>query len=241
MPADNIRYEKVRKDRAYEAVVSQLQSLIVTEKLRPGDRLLPERDLAARFGVSRTAVRDAILVLEERGLVEVRPGAGTFVVLDVSDAVRESIGLLLEVEKSSFEHIHEVRRIFEIEMATLAAERATLDDIQTLERAYAAMDQSPPNSRLYVEADQEFHLTLAKATHNDIFLTLLAPIIEKLQEFRYVLAAHVPESPRRAQEYHRMLLDSVRSRNRSGARDSMKQHMRQIEQDIAPVLRDDLP
>ncbi len=245
----DIQYTKVRQGRIYEAVVDQLQDLIVSEKLQPGDRLLPERELAQRFGVSRTAVRDAIKVLSERGLVDVRPGAGTFVVREISDTVVESMGLLFQIEKSSHEALHEVREILEIEMAGLAAERATEADLERIETAFEEMQSSINDPARFIEADLAFHLAIAEATHNKMFLLLLNPIIGLLQKSRRMIVA-VPEGPARALEHHRQVLDGIRRKAKAEARQAMSRHMQQVAEDIrtalshsdgAPPLSVDLP
>ena len=231
----DIHYTRIRQGRIYEAVVDQLQDLIVSEKLQPGDKLLPERELAQRFGVSRTAVRDAIRVLSERGLVDVRPGAGTFVVREISDTVVESMGLLFQVEKSSHEGLHEVREILEVEMAGIAAERATESDIEKIVEAFEEMQRNINNPARFIEADLAFHLAIAEATHNKIFLILLNAIIDLLQNSRRMIVT-VPKGPTRALEHHRQMLDSIRRKAKAQARKAMSQHMQQIAEDIKTAL-----
>jgi GntR family transcriptional repressor for pyruvate dehydrogenase complex len=231
----DIQYTRVKQGRIYEAVVDQLQNLIVSEKLQPGDKLLPERELAQRFGVSRTAVRDAIRVLSERGLVDVRPGAGTFVVREISDTVVESMGLLFQIEKSSHEALHEVREILEVEMAGIAAERATESDMEMIEKAFEEMQSNVNDPARFIEADLAFHLAIAEATHNKMFLILLNPIIDLLQNSRRMIVA-VPEGPARAMECHRQVLDGIRRKAKAKACEAMSQHMQQVAEDIKTAL-----
>ena len=231
----DIQYTKVKQGRIYEAVVDQLQNLIVSEKLQPGDKLLSERELAQRFGVSRTAVRDAIRVLSERGLVDVRPGAGTFVVREISDTVVESMGLLFQIEKSSHGALHEVREILEVEMAGIAAERAIESDVKRIEEAFEEMHRNVNDPARFIEADLAFHLAIAEATHNKMFLILLNPIIDLLQKSRRVIVA-VPEGPARALERHRQVLDGIRRKAKAEAREAMSQHMQQVAEDIKTAL-----
>jgi GntR family transcriptional repressor for pyruvate dehydrogenase complex len=231
----DIQYTRIKQGRIYEGVVDQLQDLIVSERLQPGDRLLPERELAQRFGVSRTAVRDAIRVLSERGLVDVRPGAGTFVVREISDTVVESMGLLFQIEKSSHEALHEVREILEVEMAGIAAERATEADLEKIERAFEEMQSNIHDLAYFIEADLAFHLAIAEATHNKMFLLLLNPIIDMLQESRRMIVT-VPGGPIRALEHHHQVVDGIRRKEKAKAREAMSQHMQQIAEDIKTAL-----
>jgi GntR family transcriptional repressor for pyruvate dehydrogenase complex len=231
----DIQYTRVKQGRIYEGVVDQLQALIVSERLQPGDRLLPERELARRFGVSRTAVRDAIRVLSERGLVDVRPGAGTFVIQEISDTVGETMRLLFQIEKSSHEALHEVREILEIEMAGIAAERATESDVKRIEKALEEMQRSVNEPARFIEADMAFHLAIAEATHNKMFLLLLNPIIDLLQESRRMIVT-VPEGPIRALEHHHQVVDGIQRKEKAKAREAMSQHMQQIAEDIKTAL-----
>src|SRR5712675_1898854 len=117
-------YKLVRTSRLYEQIVQQIEESILKGALKPGDQLPAERDLAQRFGVSRTAVREAVKALHEKGLVEAYPGRGTFVTDGTSYSMRQSLDRMLKVgqpEGSAF--LAEVREILEPEIAALAATR----------------------------------------------------------------------------------------------------------------------
>ncbi|HXV97259.1 MAG TPA: GntR family transcriptional regulator, partial [Anaerolineae bacterium] len=88
-------YSTIYSSRLYEQITEQIQKLVMDGSLRPGDKLPPERELAERFGVSRTAVREAVKALREKGLVEIQPGRGTFIINDASEAMRGSLGLIV--------------------------------------------------------------------------------------------------------------------------------------------------
>ena len=239
----NTQLTRVTPERLFEAVVAQLQNLIVTGELKPGDRLLPERELAQHFGVSRTAVRDAVKVLAERGLVEVRVGAGTFVVRKTSEALTESMGLLLQMEKTPDQDLQEVRAVIEIEMAAFAAERATESDLENLARKLEELELKLDDSgkvigdaTLFARADMAFHGTVADAAHNNFYRHLLNPIVEQLVATLTVIAESVPKAPARALEQHRQILSAIRRKSKDEAREAMRQHMEQIARDIETAL-----
>src|SRR5512136_2397267 len=90
-------YKAIRAGRLYEQIVQQIEQRVLTGDLKVGDQLPPERDLAEQFGVSRTAVREAVKALSEKGLVKVFPGKGTFITNGTSQAVRQSLGIMMKI------------------------------------------------------------------------------------------------------------------------------------------------
>src|SRR5437763_15902831 len=136
-------YRAVKTARLYEQIVQQVEESIVKGQLRPGDQLPAERDLAQRFGVSRTAVREAVKALQEKGLVEAFTGRGTFVTNGTSQAMRQSLDLIIKIsqEEGSL-HLAELRRILEPEIAALAAPLIEEQFLTTMREAVAAMDRS---------------------------------------------------------------------------------------------------
>src|SRR6266851_4660556 len=119
-------YKLVRTSRLYEQIVQQIEDSILKGDLKAGDQLPAERDLAQRFGVSRTAVREAVKALREKGLVEAYSGRGTFITDGTSQAIRQSLDRMMKFgQQYGSEHLVEVREILEPEIAALAASRAT--------------------------------------------------------------------------------------------------------------------
>src|SRR5947209_1142112 len=115
-------YEAIQSERLYEKIVEQIERRIWSGELKVGDQLPAERELGDQFHVSRTAVREAVKALREKGLVEVRPGRGTFVTNGTSQAVRDSLGLMMKFSLGNgSREIVEVREMIEPEIAALAA------------------------------------------------------------------------------------------------------------------------
>src|SRR5467141_4975101 len=117
-------YKIIRASRLYEQIVQQVEESIHKGALKPGDQLPAERELALQFGVSRTAVREAVKTLREKGLVEAYSGRGTFVTNGTSHAIRQSLDLMIRVsQQDGAIHLAELRQVLEPEIAALAASR----------------------------------------------------------------------------------------------------------------------
>jgi GntR family transcriptional repressor for pyruvate dehydrogenase complex len=199
--------------------------------LKVGDQLPTERDLGVQFGVSRTAVREAIKALTQKGLVDVQPGRGTFVTNGASLGVRHSLDLVMRLGgKEGVRHLVEVREIFEPEIAALAAARARAEHIAALREAVAAMDAALAESGTFIEADLDFHLTLAEATDNPLILTLIDPIVDMLREQRTQIF-RVDGGAQRGQSHHKRILEAVAAHDPAAARAAMQDHLRQVRQD----------
>ncbi len=224
-------YSPVQSSRLYEQIVEQIERLILDGKLRPGDQLPSERELAEQFSVSRTAVREAVKALREKGLVEIETGRGTFITHSVSKAFRRSLGWMVRSGAGSrLADLVQVRAILEPEIAALAAEMATGADIECLERAVDVMDSAIENADVYVEADLEFHLALAGATQNQLIPTLIDPIVDLLREQRKRIFL-VEGGAQRGQYHHKCILEAVRQRDPAAARQAMQAHLAQVRQD----------
>jgi GntR family transcriptional repressor for pyruvate dehydrogenase complex len=143
-------------DQAYE----QIRDLIFRGQLKPGDQIMPERELALALGVSRPTVREAIKKLVTMGLLEHRQGQGTFVRSTDSQRQHNPLAAVIEGHDASLEELLEVRMGLESQSAILAAQRATAEDVQVLERALEAMLAENAAGRLGIEEDVSFHMPL---------------------------------------------------------------------------------
>lgn len=225
-------YKQVRTSRLYEQIVQQIEASIVKGDLRPGDQLPAERELAQRFGVSRTAVREAVKALREKGLVEAYSGRGTFITDGTTQAVRQSLDLMVKIgQPEGSTHLAEVRAILEPEIAALAAVRIQDAELTTMREAVAAMDRAgAKDPELYIEADLDFHLALAEGAANPLILSLLDSIVALLREQRLRIF-RVPGGPERGQIHHKRILDAVERRDSEKAREAMRAHLSQVRDD----------
>ena len=227
----NAVYKLVRTSRLYEQIVQQIEESILNGTLKAGDQLPAERELAQRFGVSRTAVREAVKALREKGLVEAYSGRGTFITDGTSQAVRQSFDLMVKIgQPEGSTDLAEVRSILEPEIAALAAERAQESDRATLREAVAVMDRSLKDADAYIEADLDFHLALAEAAANPLILSLIDSIVGLLREQRLRIF-RVEGGPERGQVHHNRILEAMEKRDATMAREAMKAHLEQVRED----------
>jgi GntR family transcriptional repressor for pyruvate dehydrogenase complex len=224
-------YLAVKTSRLYEQIVQQVEDSITTGQLKPGDQLPAERDLAQRFGVSRTAVREAVKTLREKGLVEAFSGRGTFVTNGTSQAIRQSLDLMIRInQQEGSANLAELRAVLEPEIAGLAATRIEEQLVSTMREAVAVMDRSLQDPDAYVEADLDFHLALAEAAGNPLILSLLDSIVGLLREQRSRIF-DVDGGPERGQFHHKRILAAILKGDPEAAREAMRAHLKQVLED----------
>lgn len=216
-------FDKVVPTRLSEQIAGRIEELILGSQLRPGDRLPPERDLATRFGVSRTAVREAIKLLEERGLLEPRNGRGAFVTEPGFGSITSSLNVAYRMQDCTTDDLYEARWCLESFIVRLAAERATDEDIARLEAAVAVMDENLDNPDRFMPADAEFHASLARATHNPLFLVMSQPLVRMILPLGTIgfFYGRVPER----HQNHRRVLECIKNRDADEAEAVIQQHL----------------
>jgi GntR family transcriptional repressor for pyruvate dehydrogenase complex len=228
-------YRAVKTSRLYEQIVQQVEDSILKGQLKPGDQLPAERDLAQRFGVSRTAVREAVKTLREKGLVEAYSGRGTFVTNGTSQAMRQSLDLMIRINpQEGSSNLAELRFVLEPEIAALAVPRIEEQLLTTMREAVAVMDRNLSDPDAYVEADLDFHLALAEAAGNPLILSLLDSIVGLLREQRSRIF-NVDGGPERGQYHHKRILAAIDNRDPEAARDAMRDHLKQVLADSSSI------
>jgi len=220
----------IRRRKTYELVAERLTEEIRSHSLGPGDLLPPERELVSSFGVGRSSIREALRMLESRGLI-VEQGSGTFAVATLRNPLDHSLNLLLEAEEADVGELFEVRRILEGEAAALAASRRTHADLDVMARAIEGMVEGLGSEQSFIDADLHFHLTVAEATRNRV-ATHLMNAIRALLLRSLSSAFHIAGSPERAIEMHRLILDAISGRRPEEARQLMQEHVARVERDI---------
>lgn len=224
-------YEPIQTERLYERIVSQIENRIEAGELKVGDQLPAERELAEQFAVSRTAVREAVKALRQKGLVEIRPGRGTFITNGTSDTIRHSLSMLMKIGVANGSgNLVEVREILEPEIAALAATRITDEYIASMHGAVKTMDTALDNVDVFVEADLDFHLSLAEGTQNPIIPILMDSIIDLLREQRRRIGL-TKGGLQRGQVHHKKILDAVTRHDADAARQAMQDHLKQVRKD----------
>ncbi len=179
-----LKFKKYKPGRIFQNVVAQIQQSIMDGTLKPGDTLPPEMKLKDMFETSRGTVREALRVLEQKGLIDIRTGAsGGAVVKDVgTEQITENLSLLMQYQKVTLSHIAEFREGVEGAVAALAAQKAGKADILRLKKLLARIEELFPMTDSYMEAfmaiDIRFHVVLAEIADNPIYLANVRMIHE---------------------------------------------------------------
>ncbi len=224
-------YKVIQTSRLYEQIVQQIEESILKGELSEGSQLPAERDLAKQFGVSRTAVREAIKALQEKGLVDAFPGRGTFVTNGTSNSMRRSLDRIIKSgEPDGLAYLVEVREILEPEIAALAAVRATDQDLAAMQESLDVMESGRQDSDAFIEADLDFHLALAEAAANPIVLSLIDSIVGLLREQRLRIF-RIPGGPECGQHHHKRILEAIQRHDPQEARAAMQAHLSQVRED----------
>lgn len=224
----------IKKTRIYEEVVAQIHDLIREGRLKAGDQLPSERELAETFKVSRASVREALRALEAEGLVVSRTGSGTFVAGLPIESLVESLAALLSREKNALAEIFEMRRLIEPEIASLAAERATRQDIEKMKRILDKQAELVKKGGTGVEADTEFHFAIARATQNQALEKLVSGLMEILSTSREE-SLQTPGRNEASLKSHYGIVSAIESHDKDSAEKAMLHHIEQVEQNVLPV------
>jgi DNA-binding FadR family transcriptional regulator len=227
-------FTPVQTRRTFEEAADQIAEKVRTGELRTGDRLPGERSLAAQMEISRPTLREAVKVLVDAGVLEVRrgPGGGMYVATDVvpTDLVRHSASLRL----AEIAAVLEARRLLEPRVAQLAAERATDEDFEALERSIEAMRRlvgggwHPRHEDRFLQLDVQFHLALARAAGNPTVETLMRLLLRQLEIARD-MAMHVPLVPEWTIGIHERTLAALRGGEADEVEAVMDEHLGQLE------------
>jgi GntR family transcriptional regulator, transcriptional repressor for pyruvate dehydrogenase complex len=204
--------------------VHRLEELIRTTELRPGDRLMTERELASRLGVSRTSIRQALTALRVRGVIEVRHGDGIYLVREATDLV-DSLAQGLIDSHAHLPAINEVREAVEPRAARLAARRRTDSDMATMRAALDHMREEIEAGRTGMEGDASFHIGLIAAAHNEVLTTLYEHLMPGLSQSSQASLVRPGQGERSLREHERVL-DAVVDADEEGAELAMRLHVR---------------
>ncbi|HZX65990.1 MAG: FadR/GntR family transcriptional regulator [Myxococcales bacterium] len=220
--------EAVRKERRYEQVAEQIQKLIAEGTLKPGDRLPPERELATRFRVARSSIRDAVRTLEVMGILEPRQGTGT-VVRDLStDSLVVPLASVLVRKRELVSELLDVRRILEPALAARAAKNATVEEVMELEDILRRQAEKMQRGEPTVEEDSEFHYAIGRAARNSVVLKVLDILMDLLRESR-ARSLQTQGRPERSYAGHRRVLRAIKRRDPDAAEKAVRKHLEEIE------------
>ena len=221
-------FEVVRKNKVYEEVAQQIERLIL-KKLRPGDKLPSERELAEMLKVSRSSIRDAIRGLELRGLVEPRQGAGTIVREIAAEPLASPFASALKRRKEMVSELLDFRKMLEPPLAARAATHASADEISEMEEILQRQDAKQSQGEPAVAEDAEFHYSVALASGNSVVLKVLDIIMDLLRDTRE-RSLQVEGRPQRSLAGHRRILAAIKRHDAEAAKSAMRRHIEDVEE-----------
>jgi GntR family transcriptional repressor for pyruvate dehydrogenase complex len=225
-----------------DQVVAFVRDLIDRGRLRPGDRLPAERELATQLGVSRPSVRAGLHALAAMGVVKSRHGSGTYIPDGPPSLGSEPLSFLAALHGFTRDEMYEARRILEIEAAGLAAARVTSDHLATLAEEVAGLFANRDNPHLFLVHDINFHRAVAEAAGNPIVAALVGMISALYYERRRATAERASDSDLRdAAEAHRRIYQAIRNRDPERARRAMNEHLVQAARYQAQELDEESP
>jgi GntR family transcriptional repressor for pyruvate dehydrogenase complex len=234
---DTLGVRQVRKTKVYHEIVDQIRELIAAGRIKPGDRLPPERELAELFKASRNSVRDAIRVLEQMGLIESRQGDGTYVRSVSAEDLAEPLALMLLQSRTQMRELWEVRRVLEPALAEFAAERITDEELEELEAILEAQARKVEAGYIALEEDTAFHNGIAEAARNTVMLRALGTLVDLLRQSRG-RPLQQRDRPAYSLAGHRRILAALRRRDPVAARTEMLRHLADIEERVFSTTED---
>ena len=215
-----------------EEVVNQVRELVRLGKLKPGDRLPPEREMAKQLGISRASLRTGLRFLSASGVLSSRHGSGTYIAAGPPLLDSQPLSMLAALHGFTTDKMFEARRLVEVAVAGLAAENATDQQLRLMSdevtETYAALD----NPQEYLVHDFGFHRAVAAASGNPILAAFMEMVADILYERRCKTISRSRDL-RESVEMHRKIYHAIRSRNPDVARAAMSEHLILAEQGLA--------
>jgi GntR family transcriptional repressor for pyruvate dehydrogenase complex len=236
--SSDVLLEPVKRSRIYEHIVSQIHALIREGRWEPGDQIPPERELAERFRVSRTSVREALRALEMQGIIESRQGGGTFVRRADAEALIPPLTAAILRGQRELAEVLEVRELIEPGIAHHAAARTTPELVAELERLLESQRECIAQGKPFLDEDTAFHHTLARAADNRILLRLHNVILDVLRESRQSYL-HVPDRPQMSLRGHEAILAAVKARDAAAAEAAALAHVVEVREGILRALAEE--
>ena len=191
--------------------------------------LPPERELGRQFGVSRTVIREAVRALAAKGMLEVRSGSGVRIIAVDEGTVRESMRHFVQGSSLDYGKVDEMRAVLEVAAAGFAAQRATDEDIASIDRNIEAFENECSDLDRSVELDLAFHRAIATATHNELFLVLHDSMGEMLIKVRRKNLSKGRDERRLVVAMHRRIRDGIAAHDAAAAQQAMRDHLGHVQ------------
>lgn len=223
-----MEYKQIRPKKIYEEVSDDIIERVKSGQFSPGDRLDSVEQLAKNYGVSRSAVREALSGLRMMGLVEMQQGEGTFITSFDASTFALPAATALIMQREDLKELSAVRLMLEIGTVALAAKHALPENLQQMELALELMKDAQGKGELGERADLDFHLEIARATHNKMLINLVSSVsditLESMRETRRLLF-YSEEGIAWLYEDHLRIFNAIKARDADLAEREMQRHL----------------
>lgn len=226
--------EVIERKKIVYSISEQICRDIANGVLKPGERLPSIKELAERFNVSTSSVREALQQMEAIGLISIQQGRGCFVSEElVTSLILSSLKILTFLKSPIFLELLQLRKVIERETALLASKNVKQKDIEELEKVLEAMKKAKENDDIkeFVVQDIKFHFLIAKASKNTLFSSILNIIHGTFLEQQEFVAS-LPGALERAYSYHLKIYEAIRAKNSRESQRQMLAHLKDIEKNV---------
>ena len=223
-------FKSVKHVRVSDEIVNQVKALISEGRLKPGDRLPPERDLVKEFSVSRPSLREALNTLVAMGFLEIK-GKRTFIKSIASESMQNPLSLLIKADIQKLFDLIEVRKAIETWGAFHAAQRATEEDIDQLRNIIDEMKKAFEAGRSWEKQDADFHLGIAQATHNTIQTHVMSTIYDLLRE-SVAKIFRDRAKVKKLLDHHQRIFNAIKNHSPDNARERILEHLNYVESEV---------
>lgn len=221
-----------------QRIVQQIEELIREKKLLAGEKLPTEKELCDMFSVSRTALREALQMLSAKGLISIRKGSGIRVNEYSSEHVTNPLSLYFELNFNVDYALHlvHVRQMVEPQVAKLAAQNRTDEDVKKLEKIIKKMTDSQIDPTEKATCDVNFHKTITEASGNPILPVFMNSLYELMPKIKSMILAKVPNAGSSGEVYHKRIFDAIIQQNPEAAFEEMTEHLQHAEEHALELL-----
>jgi len=231
-------FKPVKKTRIHEEIVLKIRDMIKNGRLKTGDQLPTERELAEAFKVSRPSVREALRALESQGFLKSRQGDGTYISQKPIELLIEPFASVIEKEKRAQLELFEMRRLIEPQLAYLAAERATQSEILEMERLVNEQEMELKRREPGPTPERTLHDAIFKAAKNKILISIMDSLMDSLAESRDKYL-QVESRPQMSLARHKEILAAIKLGDGELAARTMREHLEETETMLFKVLEKD--
>lgn len=217
-----------------DKIIEQIKNTIIEGRLQPGDRLPSERELAERFSVGRTTVREALKALSYAGIIK-KVREGTIINRNISNFFIDSLTQMLILRHLDFEDLFETRKILEVKLAGLAAQRATIEDIEMIGNILKEMNEKANhNPYEFITEDIKFHEAIAETAQNRVLYEIFIAVRLLLRKAQEEVIKY-PGIMKRSLKYHQQIFEAIKKQNVSKAKRAMFDHLDDVEKALTSL------